>query len=241
MKVRQALAYSFPYTQAIDGIRSGFGSRSYGPFPKGIPGGTDDGVIKYSFDLDKAKMLLEEAGYKIGASGLREKDGQPLRPEVWVIAAVPYEKEAALLWQSALRQIGVDMRVVEQTAIATYVTATYNYDAPADIYGWVVSLFIPDAHDVARQLHTNAWKGLNNAFWGNQTSDSLIDRASQLPPGVARTRLYEQLQRMANADPPAVWVWQEQKFVVHRSNIRGYVYNPLDYIREFRYYDLYRQ
>lgn len=239
-KVRQALAYSFPYDQAIQGIRRGFASRVYGAFPKGVPGYTEAGIVKYTHDPEKTKTLLDEAGFRVGRGGLRERDGQPLRLEVWTIAALPFEKEAALLWQSSLREIGVELRVVEQSAIATYVTATYNYDAPADAYGWVVTAFVPDPHDIARQLHTRSFKGLNTSFWGNDQSDSLIDRAVQLPPGVARTRLYEQLQQMVNRDPPAIWAWQEQKIVVRRKNIKGFVYNPADYIREFRYYDLYR-
>lgn len=241
VKVRQAMAYSFPYDQAIQGIRGGFASRIYGPFPKGVPGYTEEGLIKYTYDPEKAKALLEEAGYKMGRGGLREKDGLPLRLEVWTIAVLPFEKEAALLWQSALRDIGVELRVTEQSSVATFVTATYNYDAPGDAYGWIISMFIPDPHDIARQLHTRSWKGLNTSFWGNEQSDALIDRAVQLPPGVARTRLYEQLQQIVNRDPPHIWVWQEQKIVVHRKNIKGFVHNPVDYIREFRYYDLFRE
>jgi len=240
-RVRQALAYSFPYDQAIKGIRGGFGVRVYGPFPRGIAGYTEEGLIKYDFDLAKAKALLEEAGFRVGPSGLREKDGKPLRLEAWVIAALPFEKEAALLWQSALKQIGVDLKVVEQSAIASYVTATYNYDAPADAYGWILSMFIPDPHDIARQYHTRSWKGLNTSFWGDEKSDNLIDRASQLPAGAARTKLYEQLQRLINKEVPHIWLWQEQKIVVFRKNIKGFVYNPVDYIREFRYYDMYRE
>jgi ABC-type transport system substrate-binding protein len=177
----------------------------------------------------------------MGRGGVREKDGRPLRMEVWTIAALPFEKEAALLWQSALRDIGVEMRVTEQSAIATYVTATYNFDAPADAYGWIISMFIPDPHDIARQLHTRSFRGLNTSFWGKSETDAIIDRAVQLPPGVARTRLYEQLQKIVNQDPPHIWVWQEEKFVVRRRNLAGFVYNPVDYIREFRYRDLYRE
>jgi peptide/nickel transport system substrate-binding protein len=240
-KVRQALAYSFPYDQAIQGIRRGFASRIYGPFPRGVPGYTEEGLIKYTHDPEKARGLLDEAGYRVGRGGVREKDGRPLRMEVWTIAALPFEKEAALLWQSALRDIGVEMRVTEQSAIATYVTATYNFDAPADAYGWIITMFIPDPHDIARQLHTRSWRGLNTSFWGNRDTDALIDRAVQLPPGVARTRLYEQLQKAVNQDPPHIWVWQEEKFVVRRKNLAGFIYNPVDYIREFRYHELYRQ
>lgn len=241
-KVRQALEYSFPYTQVLQGLRKGFGARLYGPFPRGVPGYTEQGLTKYDYAPDKAKALLAEAGYKPGPNGLLAKDGKPLSFEVWTLAGVPYEKDVALLWQQALRQIGVTIRVTDQSNIASYVTATYNFDATADMYGWVTAPFIPDPHDLARQFSTKAFNGLNTAFWGNAQSDSLIDLGSQMAPGPARTNVYERLERMMNADPPAVWAWQEEKIIVHSASVGGYMYDPLNmYPREIRYYDLYRK
>jgi peptide/nickel transport system substrate-binding protein len=241
VKVRQALAWSFPYDDAIKGIRGGLGERAYGPFATGVVGNTEEGITKYQFDLNRAKQILDEAGYRPGASGIREKDGQPLAFEVWTIAALAFEKEAALLWQSKLKEIGVDLKPVEQSAIASYVTATYNYDAPADMYGWVVSMFIPDPSDIARHYHTRNFNGLNTPFYTNEKVDALIDQGAQAAPGPDRAKVYEQIHRQINEDSPYIWVWLEQKAIVHRTNLQGFTYNPVDYIREFRYHDLYRE
>lgn len=37
-----------------------------------------DGLVNYEYDLDKAKQILDDAGWKPGANGIREKDGQTL-------------------------------------------------------------------------------------------------------------------------------------------------------------------
>ena len=65
VKVRQALAYTIPSEDAIKGIRGGLGERAYGPFPKGVTGSTEEGLTKYQYDPNKAKQLLDEAGYKL--------------------------------------------------------------------------------------------------------------------------------------------------------------------------------
>lgn len=39
---------------------------------------TEDGINPYKFDSEKAKQLLDEAGWKVGAGGIREKDGKKL-------------------------------------------------------------------------------------------------------------------------------------------------------------------
>lgn len=240
-EVRQALAYSFPYDDAIQGIRGGFGQRIYGPFPQGVPGYTEEGLIKYDYDPDMASQILDDAGWvDTDGDSIRDKDGEALSFEIWTIAALQFEREAALLWQSALREIGVVLEVVEQSAIATFVTATYNYDAQADMYGWIISMFIPDPHDIARTFHTRNWEGLNTSFYGDEETDALIDQASKLPDGPERTQLYEEIQRKINEDSPHIIIWQERKIVVHRDNVQGFVYNPVDYIREFRYYDMFR-
>ena len=241
-EVRQALAYSFPYDAAIEGIRGGFGQRIYGPFPEGVAGYTEEGLIQYDYDPDRAAQMLEDAGWTdTDGDGIRDKDGEPLELELWTIAALTFEAETALLWEAALAEIGVGLNVVEQSAIASFVTATYDFDAPANAFGWVISLFIPDAHDVARQYHTSSWEGLNTSFYGNEETDALIDEASQMPDGPERTALYEELQRIINEDAPHIWIWQERKIVVRGDDIQGYVYNPVDYIREFNYYDMYRE
>ena len=61
-KVREALAYAVPYDQIIQQVYSGNMVRNYAAIPIGWPGYTEYGIMKYTFDLAKAKQLLKEAG-----------------------------------------------------------------------------------------------------------------------------------------------------------------------------------
>lgn len=62
VKVRQALAYAVPYDQIAQVVYSGLLERNWGHIPKGWPGYTEYGIIKYEYNPSKAQQLLQEAG-----------------------------------------------------------------------------------------------------------------------------------------------------------------------------------
>lgn len=97
--VRQALAYAtnraefvdayyqWPEGQASDDIKDV--STGYVPtiFWSPVAAGTGDvvtgesqldGLVTYDYDLEKAKQILDDAGWTVGGDGIREKDGQKL-------------------------------------------------------------------------------------------------------------------------------------------------------------------
>jgi ABC-type transport system substrate-binding protein len=69
MLVRQALAYAVPYQTIIDTVLMGYGRQSRGPIPAGLFGHVAD-LFQYTDNLDKARELLREAGYKPKASSM---------------------------------------------------------------------------------------------------------------------------------------------------------------------------
>lgn len=50
---------------------------------------TLEGLTVYRYDLEKAKQILEDAGWKVGSDGIREKDGQKLEVKFLVSVDVP--------------------------------------------------------------------------------------------------------------------------------------------------------
>jgi peptide/nickel transport system substrate-binding protein len=61
-------------------------------------------------DLERARKLLDEAGWKPGADGVREKDGMKLAPKVYFTANANSARVADAI-QGYLRKIGVDWRL----------------------------------------------------------------------------------------------------------------------------------
>src|SRR5260370_18575432 len=70
-------------------------------------GGTT-GVVKE--DIERAKALLDEAGWKMGSDGVREKDGVKLQPKVYYTQAGNTPRVAEAI-QGYLRRIGVQWQL----------------------------------------------------------------------------------------------------------------------------------
>lgn len=67
-----------------------------------------------SYDQDKAKQLLDDAGWKESANGIREKDGAPLSVRYVTLGDSPMVQATATALQKMLKDIGVDCKVEER-------------------------------------------------------------------------------------------------------------------------------
>lgn len=77
-KVRQALTYGLDRQSIYVDANQGAGSIANIPASPISWAYTEEGINPYKFDTEKAKQLLDEAGWKEGAGGIREKDGKQL-------------------------------------------------------------------------------------------------------------------------------------------------------------------
>lgn len=109
IKVRQAFNSAVDRDALIKIILQGHGVPQYGPLNPEMPEywkGVES--IGYKFDLDKAKKLMEEAGYKPGADGILEKDGKPLQLK---LDALQPDTQLAEMLKEQLKALGVDLTI----------------------------------------------------------------------------------------------------------------------------------
>ena len=79
MSVRQALAYAIDKEAISEGLTYGYEPVANTIVPEGTPYSDICGTVEYSYDVDKANQLLDDAGWTMNEStGIREKDGTPL-------------------------------------------------------------------------------------------------------------------------------------------------------------------
>jgi peptide/nickel transport system substrate-binding protein len=83
-----------------------------------------------TYDPEKAKSLLDDAGWVPGADGIREKDGQRLSFEVMYSAVFAGNQAILELTQQQLRAVGVDLQLeLVSTSEATARQGTKDYDS----------------------------------------------------------------------------------------------------------------
>ncbi len=220
-RVRQAFNHAFDYQAFIDGALGGFGDFNPHYIPQGIFG-YDPAAPRYdSQDLARAEELFTEAGYC---------------PDGFTASVITEEANlfevAALVMKDSLESLpcNIEIRVL---AVAEaqfddahaqdpieYAMWVKNADPFADPHGYVSSYQHPDGE----------WgivHGFANGYTDADRVAQLIDGAEvELDPD-ARAALYSELQTILYDDPMWLIAGQEGVVAAYRSDLKGWVSNPL--------------
>jgi peptide/nickel transport system substrate-binding protein len=214
--VRRALAYALDYTGAVKQIYSGFAQQARGPLPPAL-WGYDPNLFQYHQDLALARQLLKEAGYPHGFSMLITCEENPLYQQV------------VESFQSSLAQIGVKAHLEFMPWATEYQKLVSLKTAPnAFITSWYADFADPDDFLYPQFDSTQQGSvGFNLAWYANPKVDQLLSEARVDPVHAQRVALYRQVQQLLVAQSPVIWVLDQKTAVVERTNVHGFVYNPL--------------
>ena len=78
--IRRAINCGIDRSSMVEHVLNGYGHVAYS-VGDGMPWSSDDMVVDYN--LDRAKQLLDEAGWSAGSDGIRERDGVRAAFDVW--------------------------------------------------------------------------------------------------------------------------------------------------------------
>ena len=109
INVRRALAMAVDRKALSENLFFGLIDPAYGPLSKGTPGYWAGAEELYKPDPKAAMALLEQAGWKPGADGVRVKDGQRLSG--FYGAPPPLEPDTAVELQAVARRVGFELKV----------------------------------------------------------------------------------------------------------------------------------
>ena len=86
---------------------------------------TEDGVVNYTFDMDKANKILDDAGWVKGDDGIREKDGQKLEIKFLASADNPVIEMILPMIKKTWGDLGADVKesVVDWTTLSDTVSS----------------------------------------------------------------------------------------------------------------------
>jgi len=233
-KVRQALYYSFNvkefvnsyyYDKETDQVLAVVQYHPFSQISWAIDDALLDSMIEYDFDLEKAKALLDEAGWKVGPSGFREKDGQVFELK---IAAMPDHDILATLIPMWERDWGQGLNVkltvayLEFNTILDYVI--YNSDANVDqwsLFFLATTISTPDPHSLYSEFHSDyIGSGLDNTSrYSNPEVDKLLDEAKAIMEIEDAKPIYQQVAKILNEDAVMIPVYANTYFDLYAPKL----------------------
>ncbi len=119
--IREALAYAIDKDSIVTGVWQGNAEPSKTMIPPAILGPAGDTIQGTTFDPDRARQLLDAAGWVPGDGGIRAKNGRPLK--LTMIVGFPnaeIHKPMPEFVQAQLRDVGIELELVQTPDTATY-------------------------------------------------------------------------------------------------------------------------
>lgn len=220
LKVRQAINYGVNRAEFVDSVYKGLGRRAYAPLTMYM---LDDPSLRtyYPYDPARAARLLEEAGWKMGPSGIRQKNGESLS---LVINSITYGAgnlpEVELL-QGQLRKLGFDAKLKSQARPPWYED---NYHCATN--GPVMFLRSTD-WDGLYALFSSATVGsnFNWSCYANPEVDNLLKAGLAEFDPARRKSIYLKIERILLEQAVSVPLVDEFAVWVTRSTVKGVKFN----------------
>jgi peptide/nickel transport system substrate-binding protein len=216
--VRRALAYAFPYEQVVNTVIGGYGRQSYGMVPFGLWGWSDQ-LPQYKHDLEKAKQLLEKAGYGQGGFKLL----------LTYTAGNEAEKSAAELYKAELAKLNIDLEIRGMPWDSQWEMAKGDPQNRQDIF---VMYWWPDLPSPYSMLfstfHSEEEPLFNLAYYNNPEFDRLIDEANELTSTdfAKAEQMFVDAQRLLLEDAASLFIYDREDIWVTVKNLKGFKFNP---------------
>jgi ABC-type transport system substrate-binding protein len=211
--VRQALNYAVDKKAIVNAVFMGSGSVANSPIPPTMMGYNKD-LKDYSYDPEKAKALLKQAGLEKG-----------FETDLWSMPVQrpynPNSRRIAEMIQADWAKVGVNAKIVT-FEWGEYLSGMRKGEDASALFGWMSDNGDPDNFADTLLGCGSIESGSNVARWCDKGYDALIQKAKLTSDPAARAKLYEQAQEIFYQQAPWIPLANGKTFYATRSNVSGY-------------------
>jgi peptide/nickel transport system substrate-binding protein len=212
--IRKALAWAIDRPKLVQASLLGYGapgntqlSHSYGRFTLDL---ANDPVLGYHYDPQHARQILDAAGWKVGAGGIRRKHGVRASFEL-AYAGGTTEKRAVTLIRAWARDVGIeiDVRVYDTDKLIALEFNTENDKLKPNFDTELWSIGGDPSPEFLLSLFTKAQLGVwNDSGWVNDTYERLFRQETRAADDAARVDDIRRMQRLAVANLPYIELYE---------------------------------
>lgn len=214
LKIRQAINYAIDKQKMIKYLRNSIGTPGYAGFiPQGMPGFDDRQVRGYSYNPEKARRLLAEAGFPNGR-GL---------PEIVLNTTTTYRDLIEYI-QGELERVNIKTRVeVTQGASLRELIAKNGVNFFRG--SWIADY--PDGENYLSVFYSKNKIpfGPNYTGFNNKQFDRLFEQTYRVNNDSARYALYRKMDNLVMNQSPVVVLYYDKLVNLYQNNISGYARN----------------
>ena len=205
-RVRRAMTMLLDREAIVRTLYGGLAKVANGPVPPGL-WSFDPTLAPYPYDPAGAERLLDEAGFRKGADGVRVKGKTRFAFDLVTGSGADLTRQISELAQQAYRKAGIEMtiRQMEWAALSSKVDEG-AFDAAMLAYS------LDPNPDLAPNWHSSQVppNGLNSCFYKNEKADALMDELRTTFDRAKAKELYSKLQRIVHEDEPASFLVNPQ-------------------------------
>jgi peptide/nickel transport system substrate-binding protein len=182
----------------------------------------------HEFDLNRARQILDKAGWTPGPDGIRVKNGVRLSFANSTTSGDPLREQVQQFLQQTFAQLGIEMKISNLPAAVMWGEFWMQSQFDSVIVG--SSYLIGADPDVTNRLHSHSigakgGRGSNNAQYANPEVDALLDKGARTFDPVSRRAIYQKVQEIVRRDLPFLPLYQINVVQGNKKGISGVVPN----------------
>lgn len=214
-KVRQALNYAIDRRKMMMYLRNSIGIPAEAGFiPAGLPAYNPEKVKGYTYNPDKARQLLKEAGFPNGLG----------MPQIKLLTVPIYSDLGSYIARQA-EEVGIPVQV-EVIQKSLLLEQTAKSQALFFRASWIADY--PEAENYLSVFYGRNPAPPNYTRYKNPDFDKLYEKALLENNDSSRNQLYQEMDKLVIADAPVVPLWYDQVIHLVNNNISGFEPNGLN-------------
>ena len=222
--IRLALNHAVDRQAMVDSILAGYGKPAYTPVSDSF-GAYHDASATFAYDTARAAQILDEAGWKLGADGIRVRDGQRAAFTLMYFPTDTLRRDLSLAFVSDARKVGIEvsLEAVERPQFRPRIPADASligggdnpYDPDTQLYSTLHSSYAD--HDAANPFR-------NPSGHRDPEVDAALDAGRRTTEAQARQEAYRTVQAEYVAAPSHVMlVFLQHTYVMKEGGWSGAV------------------